>query len=163
MNQSMPTLENLPYSKDLRLILGYCKTMYPQFPVKFCQDSSRLIHKVLGLPVVAGIFDEMPYDGRANWHAWNRDRDRRLFIDLTASQFNSELPEILITSQDDERFLFKRENTAFARSEILDQHYDPEKFLRDYYEYAKNPSKFSMKGRKTIVRDLTPVSWEMVL
>ena len=111
------SIEQLPYAKELNLILNYLKLVFPDFPHKQCQDSTRLVAKVLGLREMAGIFDEMPYDGQANWHAWNYDPKRKLFIDLTARQFNKELPEILVALKNDERFLFKLGNTRHARSQ----------------------------------------------
>jgi len=108
---------------------------------------------------MAGIFDELPYDNRIDWHAWNYDPQRKLFIDLTARQFNENLPEILVVPKTDERFVVKLVNTRNARSQGFN--YCERSFLKDYYIYAKNPDRFYMDGRKKIIRDLTPVSLEL--
>lgn len=136
-------LEHLPYGEQLPLILGYLKLVFPEFPRKLCVDTSRLVKRVTGIPVVAGFT-------YGDSHAWNYDTDRGLFIDLTARQFDPELPEILVTPETNPRFSINKEYTRMA-NRVKIYSYDERYFLRDYYKYAENPFIFGMENEALIM------------
>ncbi|MEI6849839.1 MAG: hypothetical protein WCK29_02260 [archaeon] len=159
--ENLIKLEQLPYARDLNLILNYLKLVFPDFPERNCQDAARITSRVTKLRELAGYFSEIPGQSREEWHAWNYDPERKIIVDLTGKQLAEDLPEIFITSKHDPRYRLTLSNTREARSEY--GWFCEPSFLKDYYAYAKNPERFYLDGRKKIIRDLVPVSLDLAL
>jgi hypothetical protein len=65
-----------------------------------CYGSALRVRDELGLQAVEGFYkDEF---GRKMKHCWNYDPESREIVDLTAGQFESALPKILIIPEDSE-------------------------------------------------------------
>lgn len=88
--------QSLPYySKlvELKGVLGRILTIidpgfFRVFPYGCCSDSVRAVYLKTGLEEIGGYF-------RRNKHAWNYDRKKGLYIDLTLQQFGN-FPEIAV-------------------------------------------------------------------
>ena len=71
------------YQKELMRIREILERKIPSFPVDQCQLAARVVNEILGLEEVAGR--NIP-TGR--WHAWNKDPDLGLYVDLSLDQFS---------------------------------------------------------------------------
>jgi len=70
----------------------------PLFPQSCCEIAATRLEKLnIGLVYKNGMFT---YGSQYFPHAWNLDPSSGLYIDITAKQFDSSLPAILIVSTD---------------------------------------------------------------
>ena len=74
----------LPYFKKLIKIRNVLEKRLKNFPIGCCNETSRIIKKTIGLEEVAGDYIEK---NNLILHAWNYDKENRLYIDLTHDQF----------------------------------------------------------------------------
>ena len=85
--------EKLPYYPDLVKIRRVLEKASEYFPHCECYRAGRAVKLVTGLEESVGSYGE-PI--KCNWHVWNFDEDRGLYIDLTQDQFLKSLPPITI-------------------------------------------------------------------
>lgn len=87
--------------KDIRVALEANKESYPY---NGCSHASRVVSLILGLREVAGSFTFKYYYGsptdtiHREWHAWNYDPGRELYVDLSADQFG-DFPKVFVTKK----------------------------------------------------------------
>lgn len=82
----------------IKTVLSQLRRELPPFPISCCDIAARRIEQLnYGLEYVDGIFSTGTLGVS---HAWNFDPDLRLYVDITAWQFDRNLPEILIIPAD---------------------------------------------------------------
>ncbi|MFP4111508.1 MAG: hypothetical protein ACLFPQ_02225 [Candidatus Woesearchaeota archaeon] len=69
------------------------KEQYNYFPYNCCYISAETIKEQLGLELIHGFYIK---DGFGYEHCWNYDPKTDTFIDITATQFDSQNPAINI-------------------------------------------------------------------
>lgn len=77
---------------ELHRIRDMLRGRLPQYPAKCCSFTSRLFEDALGFPRVIGYFR----NGSLHGHRWSYDPDSGLYVDLTASQFDEGMPDIVV-------------------------------------------------------------------
>ncbi|MBU0957715.1 MAG: hypothetical protein KKF56_02795 [Nanoarchaeota archaeon] len=83
----MTNISIAPYLEKLRQIQEEIARANPNFPANCCTESALKAYKKIGLDIDAG---------KLRWqdHTWNWDRERNLYVDITAGQFG--LPDIIV-------------------------------------------------------------------
>lgn len=102
MNEEYIPADSLPYFARLKHIRETLEREISLFPRFQCQKATRVVHAVMGLEELAGIYvpavrDESIFNRS---HAWNYDEKLGLYVDLTQDQFDSKLPKIAVLPAD---------------------------------------------------------------
>ncbi len=98
------TPEDLPYFGELQKIRASLEKGANNYPYNGCSHASRVVNLITGIREVAGSFTFKYCYGsptdiiHEEWHAWNYDQERGLYIDLSADQFG-DFPKIFITKR----------------------------------------------------------------
>ena len=107
-----------PYFNELKDIRAALEADKESYPYNYCSHASRVVNLILGLREVAGSFTFKYYYGsptdtiHREWHAWNYDPERELYVDLTADQFG-DLPKIFVTKKSSQtRYQESRKETV---------------------------------------------------
>ena len=90
-NEILPLSEvkKLPYYEELVKVRQAAKYVLQNFPDSACCECTRATHLFTGLEEVAGNYT-IKIRGRRlfrRWHAWNYDKERGLYVDITQDQF----------------------------------------------------------------------------
>jgi len=91
----MTSTTDLPYLDDLLLIRKALSLIKPDFPHLACEHSTRSINQIIGLTETAGHY--MGFHER-EWHAWNYDPERDIYIDISMTQFSDKHDDISIVT-----------------------------------------------------------------
>lgn len=84
------------------------------FPVNHCDHASWLAGKILGLDIVYGT-----YDGHE--HTLNADPKINKYIDLTRTQFNLSIPEIVLEKQEESIFIENNKQTQKRIHKLMEK------------------------------------------
>ncbi|MDP7323492.1 MAG: hypothetical protein QF632_01890 [Candidatus Woesearchaeota archaeon] len=105
---SKKEMEALPYFSILKEIRATLENELIDYPACQCTAATRSNKLIIGLVELAGdyTYDMIPIINDiyrpdcsrklTNWHAWNYDPQRRLFIDTNQDQFGEGIPSIVI-------------------------------------------------------------------
>ncbi|MEM3420622.1 MAG: hypothetical protein QW806_10415 [Nitrososphaerota archaeon] len=120
---SQDDLKKLSYYENLVKIQSVLRGIFPDFPYNFCNLSARVVFLTLDLPEVGGHLYNLSGVKltKANWHAFNHDPENRVFVCLTAYQYNSifsdtNFPEITVIPDSFAYFLPILKYTQFQRN-----------------------------------------------
>lgn len=78
--------KKLPYFEKLVKIRNVLERSLFKFPKRCCSETSRIVNLVTQLDEVAGSYIN---SNIRIWHAWNYDKERGFYVDLTNDQFGS--------------------------------------------------------------------------
>lgn len=90
---------DLPYMQELKELHEFLSKEITNFPTHCCSISSRLVKRIIGLQEIAGYYHYLE-TGYYRRHNWNYDKEHKLWIDITAQQFQKSNRPILISRTD---------------------------------------------------------------
>lgn len=108
---------NVPYYKQLLAIREIFEQTSTRFPLKGCQNASKAISVLIGLEEVAGFYY---FEKHNDWHSWNYDKKRGLYIDITADQYPNTKEKIIITSNKDPKYKKTNSRTLEHKKQNID-------------------------------------------
>jgi hypothetical protein len=102
---------NIPYFEELVAIRKMLEENLPRFPHRRCSHASRLVWWIVGIEEAGGY-----YAPRNCLHAWNYDKSRELYVDLSLDQFEEGASAISLLPHTTEKLLIHPTHTANQRA-----------------------------------------------
>ncbi|MBN2880769.1 hypothetical protein JXM83_01835 [Candidatus Woesearchaeota archaeon] len=124
----------VPYIETLVNLRVELERRVEKFPFLKCQVATRLVHYVLGLEEVGGFF-EYPDCMEDDWHAWNCDVSRGIYVDLTMDQYkgiNRQITIVPINTRLLEFDSFRTKEVKHSSDEYLITKYGLEEVIKKY-------------------------------
>ncbi len=121
INPQNYSCKDLPYTQELIRIRRFMESQHVvsfafPFPRNACDHTSRVVARIIGAHVIPGhvLLDS------AYIHTLNYDPQRKIYIDLTRSQFGVNIPPIVITSSIDPSFIPLEPHLAKLANQRID-------------------------------------------
>ena len=100
-----PECEKLPYYSALKYIRQRLEADASDFPENKCNTANWIVSHATELEGRAGFYRLENHRSKTlTYHAWNYDKERGLYVDITQDQFNwttAKAPPIAITRETD--------------------------------------------------------------
>jgi hypothetical protein len=66
----------------------------PGYPTHQCYKAARIIHEILGFPIIGGEYLGLTSEYIPRHHVWNYDPQTKLYVDITLDQFSGKYPKV---------------------------------------------------------------------
>jgi hypothetical protein len=133
-------VKKLPYFNVLQILQKNLHEWVPHFPSRYCVQTTRCASRLTRLTELGGNYEsfapkiqgeyEFPVLNYPliRWHAWNYDKQRGLYIDLSHHQWNNNLPQIMVFEGDTTVMVPNKWDTRKQKNCRLSDQYKAQKF-----------------------------------